>query len=547
MNNNPILKKKIFLYITEFLAGVAIMGVETAASRFLAPYFSSSQIIWTLIIGTILIAMSIGNVLGGKMADKHNNITRLYVLLLIAGSYICFIPFIGRYIITGVSAFFAIVTNNNLIVWATLSTCLILFVPPLMICGMVTPSLIKFSLDSSASNGKIVGTLEALSTIGSIIGTFIPTFISIPTIGTNATFSLFGGLIVLISVVYLFTGIFSNIKNINFIKSSAFPIIFLFFTIIGIILSFKTKFVFWKDKTLKQEDESIYNYLQIKEDEKSLYFSTNVMFGVQSMIKKDKSLTGMYYDICLAAPYMANYQNKKNTNMLILGNGTGTYATLVDKYIPSNKTITGVEIDKKIIDYSHKYFMMPENIKTVCDDGRSYINRDKNKYDVILVDAYSSISTPFQMSSVEFFNKIKNHLNDDGVMVMNINMKGNENDSLDKALSDTVCSSFKYVYKLPLPNATGDELFATNDEYALLKLKSAINSIDDYDLKTTMIYVSNNLKEYKDTGIRLTDDNADVEKRSMKAIDLIIQESLINYKKVYKEKGLRGLLDFLFN
>ena len=566
MNNNPILKKKIFLYITEFVSGIAVMGVETAASRLLAPYFSSSQIVWTLIIGTILIAMSIGNILGGKMADKHNNVTRLYVLLLIAGAYICIIPLFGRYVIALVSAFFALFVESNLLIWSSLLSCLILFVPPLLICGMVTPSLIKFTISNDSNNGSIVGRLEALNTIGSIIGTFIPTFISIPTIGTNATFGLFGSLIVIISLIYLIVGFINEIKANKKLKENndnegtarkanlsnkvmACRILLLssmsLISILGFIFSLKAKFVFWQDDTLKNEEESMYNYLQLKEDSQATYFSTNVMFGVQSMMKHDKSLTGMYYDYCLAAPYMANYQNKDKTDMLILGNGTGTYATLVDKYIPSNKSITGIEIDQKIINYSYKYFQMPESVEVICDDGRAYLNRNTKKYDVIMVDAYSSISTPFQMSTIEFFRLVKSHLKDDGVMVMNINMIGNESNTLDKALSDTVFDSFNYIYKIPVAKGSGDELFASNNPDFINNLNNSIDNITDSSIKNHMQYVSNNLNKYQDSGIRLTDDNADVERRSIEAVDYIIQNELQFYRDIYHNKGFKGLLEYL--
>ena len=211
MNQNPLLKRKIFLYITEFLCGIALMGVETAANRLLAPYFSSSQVVWTIIIGAILIAMSIGNYLGGRFADKHNDVSLLYILMLCAGAYICLIPFVGRYVIALVSAFFALFVTSGLIIWSSIFVCLILFIPPLLILGMVTPSLIKYTMGQKAS-GKVVGLLEALNTIGSIIGTFIPTFLSIPLIGTSFTFALFGGLICLISIIFLLTGFINRMR-----------------------------------------------------------------------------------------------------------------------------------------------------------------------------------------------------------------------------------------------------------------------------------------------------------------------------------------------
>ena len=564
MYENPLMKKKIFLFVTEFLCGIALMGVETAANRLLAPYFSSSQVVWTIIIGAILIAMAIGNYLGGRFADKVKDVTLLYVLMLAAGSYICLIPFIGRYVIAGVTAIFALIVNSGLIIWSTIFVCFVLIMPPLVILGMVTPSLIKYTMGQQAS-GKIVGILESLNTAGSIIGTFIPIFITIPTMGTSYTFALFGGLICLVSIIFILTG-FINDKRMRkleavsvednnpenssktqrfSVKKYVLSLVASIVAVAGIVLSSFSKFVFWDDKEVIYEDESIYNYLQVKEDNYAYYFSTNVLFTVQSMIKKDMSLTGMYYDYCLSAAYMANIDTKTNFNVLVLGNGTGTYATLLKHHVPYNTTITGVEIDQKIIDLSYQYFMMPDDIYMVCDDGRNFLNLNKDKYDLIMVDAYSSISTPFTMSTVEFFSSVKGHLKDDGVMVMNINMYDKQAYSLDVALCDTVCDSFSNVITYQVPGASGDEVFASNNPNMLDNLKRGISICNNAPVKNAMSMVNSGHKVHVDTGIRLLDDNSDVELRSMNSIDGIIEENLAFYRRIYKERGLKGLLDYL--
>ena len=101
---NPILDNKIYLYLTEFFAGMSVMAVELGASRLLAPYFSSSQIVWTIIIGTIMIAMALGNIMGGRWADKNPNPDKLYGRIIIAAIWIALIPVVGKYIILGISA-----------------------------------------------------------------------------------------------------------------------------------------------------------------------------------------------------------------------------------------------------------------------------------------------------------------------------------------------------------------------------------------------------------------------------------------------------------
>lgn len=209
----PILKKKYFLYITEFFSGMAVMAVELGASRLLAPYFSSSQIVWTIIIGTIMIAMALGNVWGGRYADKDPNPARLYRRIIIAAVWIAAIPLLGKYVIVGITAVLVIAVNMNFLIWAAFLTCMIIFVYPLFLLGTVTPSLVKYAVGSLENNGRIVGTLGAFNTIGSIIGTFLPTFVTIPAVGTAVTFLIFSGILLVIGLLY-FISKKSNLKLI---------------------------------------------------------------------------------------------------------------------------------------------------------------------------------------------------------------------------------------------------------------------------------------------------------------------------------------------
>ena len=117
MKERPILRNKLFLYFTEFFAGMSVMAVELGASRLLAPYFSSSQIVWTIVIGTIMIAMALGNLYGGKSADKDPNPDKLYARVLIAAAWIALIPVLGKYIILGVSAVMIFTVNSNFLIW----------------------------------------------------------------------------------------------------------------------------------------------------------------------------------------------------------------------------------------------------------------------------------------------------------------------------------------------------------------------------------------------------------------------------------------------
>ena len=557
-------KKKLFInhkcyyFLTELFVGIALMGIEMSASRLISVYFSSSQIVWTIIIGVIMIAMAAGNYWGGRQADKKPSYLRLYLELLFAGTYVVLIPFVGRFVITGVSVLFALFITKGLVIWAALFSCIILFVPPLLFLGKVTPSLIKYSLGEKVS-GKVIGLLEALNTMGSIIGTFLPTFLTIPFIGTSNSFVLFGSMIAVLGLVYVTTLYIDKFMNrpkaVEAIKEDESELsekkkrkieikpcilagICACFWILGLVISTNVSFIFWGNENMVTEQESMYNYLKVDKVKKTTYLSTNALYGVQSCINDDYSLTGMYYDNLLISPYLV----EENPKVLVLGNGAGTYATMMKEYLHCKCDITAIEIDQRIIDLSYKYFKMSEDVNVICDDGRNYISRDKEKYNIILVDAYSSISPPFHMTTTEFFALVKAHLTDDGLMMMNVNMYSEKKGSLSAALCDTAYGVFENLYVYLDGSNSGCEVFACKD-----KNTPFIDKVQDvYVSDMNLLGVFNKLKAkitaYEDTGIRLYDDTANVEMRSINTLDELIQSELEYYREVYKKDGIKGLL-----
>lgn len=533
METRTILKNKFYLYMTEFFAGMSVMAVELGASRLLAPYFSSSQIVWTIIIGTIMIAMALGNIWGGRSADKDPNPDKLYMRMIIAAIWIAAIPLLGKYIILAVSAALVLTISNNFLILAVFLACMIIFVFPLFLLGTVTPSLVKYTVNSLSDNGKIVGMLGAINTIGSIIGTFLPTFVTIPTVGTSATFLIFSGILLILGMIYFIN---AKVKKAQCIIS---VILFIFCSVFG----HSDSFAFW-EKNLLYEGESIYNYLQVKDTNDSVILSTNVLFGVQSIMKKNDSLTGMYYDYALAAPVMSGIDKKKNAKILVLGMGTGTYAKQCQKYFP-NASVEGVEIDQKITDLASKYFKLPNTIKVNTYDGRAYLNSENKKYDVIMVDAYQDITIPFQMSSKEFFTTVKNHLAKDGIMVVNMNMHTEKKGNITQQLSDTIANVFNRVYTVNVDDSTNREIFATQNIEAAETFEQNTRELRNNELKTLMYNIADNMNIYVKENYLLTDDKAPVELLGMRAIDELIQDELSYYKKIFKEKGINGLIKSL--
>ena len=541
LERKKILENKCFLYLTEFFAGMSVMAVELGASRLLAPYFSSSQIVWTIIIGTIMIAMALGNIYGGRKADKDPDPGKLYGRILIAALWIAAIPVLGKYIIIGISAVLIFAVNSNFLIIAAFAACMVVFVFPLFLLGTVTPSLAKYTTDSLEDNGRIIGTLGAFNTVGSIIGTFVPTFISIPAVGTSVTFLIFAGILLILSIVYFVSPPMGGAR-----KVIAGALIF----ILCMIFGHSTSFAFW-EKDLSYEGESVYNYLQVKEDDNRVYLSTNVLFGVQSILVKNGALTGMYYDYAMAAPYMAGIKEKEQTgeklNVLILGMGSGTYATQLSRYF-DNIEVEGVEIDDKITDLAHEYFELPLDTKVATYDGRAYLAAIDGTYDVIMVDAYQDITIPFQMSSIEFFTLVKDHLKDDGVMVVNMNMRGQSEGNINQYLADTISHAFSEVYTVEVSGSTNRELFASNNPEMLSVFEENINlglGRCEEELELMMARVSLDLEAYEPGEYLMTDDKAPVELLGMRVIDEIIKEEVAYYKGLYERGGLQALLDLL--
>ncbi|MBI0149868.1 fused MFS/spermidine synthase [Bifidobacterium sp. M0353] len=524
------------------------MAAELGASRLLAPYFSSSQIVWTIIIGTIMIALALGAVVGGRWADRNPDPDRLYLCIMAAAVWIALIPLVGKYLIILISGLLIVAVSTNFLVLAAFISCLIIFVPPLFLLGTITPGLVKSATDSLDDNASVVGRLSACNTVGSILGTFLPTFVTIPAVGTFVTFLIFSGILLLVALAYFLSSqvhrLACLIATVAFVVSAA--------------LSPMTGFAFW-EKGLTYEGESIYNYLQVKTLADRTILSTNVLFGVQSVTMKHPGMTGMYYDTALAAPLMADQAR----SALILGMGTGTYARQLRRYYP-RMAIQGVEIDRTISDLAIKYFDQPSDIPVSTYDGRAWLAASGQRYDLIMVDAYQDITIPFQMSSTEFFGLVRKHLNPGGVMVVNMNMIDDGQGSINAALTNTITRVFgsDAILTADVPRTTNRELFArrpVSEAFAEsggprkaamrdypgsdLLAEAASRVSPDPDLSQMMEQVSSRLSMVGNAkGRVLTDDNAPVELLGMHAIDGIISREAGPYRRILQQEVIQGLI-----
>ena len=230
--------------------------------------------------------------------------------------------------------------------------------------------------------------------------------------------------------------------------------------------------------------------------------------------------------------------------MLILGMGTGTYGSQCSRYF-DNLSVQGVEIDGKITDLARTYFEMPADLPVATYDGRAYLNAVQDRYDLIMVDAYQDITIPFQMSSVEFFTLVRDHLTEDGVMVVNMNMRGQQEGNINQYLADTIASVFSTVYTVDVAGSTNRELFASNNPAMLDVMDQNLAALPSGELKGLMERVRGSLQAYAPGGYLMTDDRAPVELLGMQVIDELIRDEVAWYKQIYKTQGIQGVIGSL--
>jgi len=184
-----------------FVAGTASLATEVAASRLLAPYFGSSLFVWANLIGLILLYLTVGYYVGGLLADRLPYPQLLYSITALAALLIGIIPLIAPPILTWALHTFA--STSLGIFYATLISVILLFALPTILLGCVSPYAIRLSVDQLGRTGRVAGRLYAISTAGSIVGTFVPVLVLLPDIGTKLTFIANAALLLLISIFAL--------------------------------------------------------------------------------------------------------------------------------------------------------------------------------------------------------------------------------------------------------------------------------------------------------------------------------------------------------
>jgi len=246
--------KNHYLHITVFFSGMTALAVELSASRLLGNVFGSSNLVWASIIGLILIYLTAGYWLGGKIADKFPDHQHFYQILMWASLTVGLVPMVSRPLLR--------VTANAFdqyqisILAGAFVTVMVLFVVPVTLLGMASPFALKLSLKDARDVGKTAGRLSAISTLGSFLGTFLPVIVLVPLIGTYRTFLFFSSVLMLIALLGLW--VYVGIKS--WLRYAWMPLILILLWVFG------TQGADKGTQHMVFEAESAYNYIQVIEE-----------------------------------------------------------------------------------------------------------------------------------------------------------------------------------------------------------------------------------------------------------------------------------------
>lgn len=406
------------VYVLVFVSGLSVMLIEMTAPRLLGPFFGTSTVVWTNVIGVILLALSIGYYVGGRLADRRPHVTWLASFVMIGSALASLapvaVPWIGRAVLEpglGLGAAYGLIGRGSLV------TSVIVFFPPALMLAIVGPYAIR-CLAEHGHIGRAAGTIYALGTVGSLAGTFLPTFWLIPTFGSRAT--------ILIACATLFavaTTVFvAHRRRVPVAGLGLLAIVGATFASTGPVRG---------GDDLIAEAESAYQYVRVSRerrgDESALLLQVNEpVADYQSRWVEGGLLTSAYYDHFALLPLLVPVRDDRPLSIAIVGLAGGVISRQIHALYPDTRLhIDGVEVDGEVVRLARAHFGLDAEHQPHTDvhvlDGRVFLARTPSRYDAIVVDAYASqIYLPPHLCTVDFFRLARDRLHDDGVLALNV-------------------------------------------------------------------------------------------------------------------------------
>ncbi len=496
---------KYSLFILVFISGMTSLALEMCASRLLGAYFGTSLYIWGVLIGLILLYLTLGYFIGGRLADRYPSTSVLCLLTAATALATSILPFVSQSVlnlaVTGMAQL-----SVGIFLGSLLGT-MLLFAIPVTLLGIVSPFAIRLMTQTIRTSGRESGSLYAISTAGSILGAFLPVLWLIPTFGVRRTLLIFGALLFAASLWSL--------------RPRLRPAFFL--VLIALILPLGPL----KDiPNLIYHQESLYNYIQVTQlPDGTRELILNEGDAIHSIYYPDpnKVLTGWYWDYFLAAPYFnKGFTPQQLQRIGIIGLAGGTIAhQFTQVYGPVR--IDGVEIDPSIVQVGRTYFNMTEpNLHVYTQDGRTFLETTHAHYDVLAIDAFEQPYIPFQLTTKEFFSIVRAHLSPTGVVALNTGHTTHDF-RLVQAFVNTMSQVFPSVYVFNVPGTFNTEIMATMQPTSIANFQANLTQF----APTTIIgQVASEVlpvvtRGHANGGIVFTDDRAPIEQ--------ITDQLLLNY------------------
>ena len=419
------------LGLVVFVVGSASLGSEIAAARLLAPYFGDSIIIWANTIGVVLVALSVGYWIGGRIADLHATPGGLHRLVLAAAVLLAVVPFLaGPFLDLAVDALDSVEAGAFT---GSLLAVLVLVATPVLVLGMVSPYAIRLALHGIDDAGRTAGRLYALSTLGSLAGTFLSALLLIPLVGTRRTFLAFALALALIGVLGVARARYALVPA-AVAGALALPV--------GIVKAQSDA-----GRVIDDADTE-YQYARVIESPRGeRRLELNEGQAIHSLRRPGTYLTDGYWDDMVVLPAVVR-AGEAPRSVAILGNAGGTVARAIGHFWPGT-LIDGVEIDGEVSELGRRWFdMRAPRLRTHTEDARPFLRRTDTRYDAILVDAYRQPYIPFYLSTREFFALARERLAPGGVVIINVGHPEGS-DELEKVLTATMRAAFPVVLRVP--------------------------------------------------------------------------------------------------
>ena len=436
------------------------MAIEICMSYLLSPCFGNSNIVWTGVVSVILLSNSIGNWIGGLFKKNRAGQMMLLSTLFLSIS-LCVAP--------PLSYWMSRLPIDNT-VSAILTTIILLL--PCEICIGTIPSQIMRNETSESHDGKRVGIIYALSTIGGVTGSILSGFVLVPRFGADVTLAV---CIVILLLTGLMVSITNNTEQLKTQRLFA-PFIKTVIIVGMLILYFQgnlssiTALGISENASFYVRVDSEYSRIQAYDgfykEEPVRIMEVGTGLESASYRAEDKKFD-MVFDYCKAGAEITEQLNKDDADMLIIGGG----AYQIPKYYlaHTNYKIDVVEIDTKVTEMASKYFYLdecieiydPERIRFTNKnmDAKVFLNNNKKTYDYILNDAFSGIEPVRTLTTIETVRQVKTSLNENGVYMANlIASKDGPRSKFLQAEANTIAQVFKHVYVIHVdPDNTADK------------------------------------------------------------------------------------------